>query len=174
MEIDPLEKRWIVVVGMMVAVMLGSILYTAFAYHAQPPGNVETVDSTRLHLTEEFREDNLGVSTRPDGSVLITFVAHRYGFTPNNMVVPAGKPLVFRVATPDVLHGLHIPGTNINTMVMPGYISEVNAVINYDEVVKYGQLNADGSVTMPIFCNEFCGLNHHFMWNELTVLPDPS
>ena len=102
MLVDSLEKRWVAVIGVMVAVMLGSILYTAFAYQAHPPGNVETVDSTRLHLTEEFREDNLGVTTRPDGSVLITFVAHRYGFTPNNIVVPAGKPLAFRVTVPCV------------------------------------------------------------------------
>jgi cytochrome c oxidase subunit 2 len=172
MQVAPLEKRWTGIIGIMVAVMLGSILYTAFAYHAHPPGNVETVDSTRLHLTEEFREDNLGVTTRPDGSVLVTLVAHRYGFTPKHIEIPAGKPVTFRVATPDVLHGLQIPGTNINTMVVPGYISVVNAVINYDEVVKHGKLADNGRVTVPVFCNEFCGLNHHFMWNEVTILPD--
>jgi cytochrome c oxidase subunit 2 len=173
MQVAPLEKRWTVIIGSMLAVMLGSILYTAFAYHAYPPGTtVETVDSTRLHLTEEFREDNLGVTTRPDGSVLVTMVAHRYGFTPKHMEIPAGKPLTLRVATPDVLHGLHIPGTNINTMVVPGYISVVNAVIDYDEIVKHGELDDDGSVMVPVFCNEFCGLNHHFMWGEVLILPE--
>lgn len=171
MLVAPLEKRWIWIIGVMVAVMLGSILFTALAYHAHPPGNVETIDSTRLHLTEEFREDNLGVQNRPDGSVLVTLVAHRYGFTPNHIEIPAGKPVTFRVATPDVLHGLHIPGTNIDTMVVPGYVSVVNAVINYEEVAKHGELNANGSVTVPVFCNEFCGINHHFMWTVVTVLP---
>lgn len=171
MQVAPLEKRWIWIIGVMVAVMLGSILFTALAYHAHPPGNVETIDSTRLHLTEEFREDNLGVQNRPDGSVLVTLVAHRYGFTPNHIEIPAGKPVTFRVATPDVLHGLHIPGTNIDTMVVPGYVSVVNAVINYEEVAKHGELNANGSVTVPVFCNEFCGINHHFMWTVVTVLP---
>lgn len=171
MQVAPLEERWIWIIGVMVAVMLGSILFTALAYHAHPPGNVETIDSTRLHLTEEFREDNLGVQNRPDGSVLVTLVAHRYGFTPNHIEIPAGKPVTFRVATPDVLHGLHIPGTNIDTMVVPGYVSVVNAVINYEEVAKHGELNANGSVTVPVFCNEFCGINHHFMWTVVTVLP---
>lgn len=172
MPLAPLEKRWLLIIAAMVAVMLGSILVTAFAYRAQPPGSVETVDSTRLHLTEEFREDNLGVTTRADGSVLVTMVARRYGFTPNHIEIPAGKPVTFRIATPDVLHGLHIPGTNINTMVIPGYVSVVNAVINYEEVLKHGELNTNGTVTIPVFCNEFCGLNHHFMWNVVTVLPD--
>jgi cytochrome c oxidase subunit II len=172
MQVATLEKRWAGIVGIMVTVMLGSILYTALAYHAYPPGTVETVDSTRLHLTEEFREDNLGVKTRPDGSVLVTMVAHRYGFTPKNIEIPAGKPVTFRVATPDVLHGLNIPGTNINTMVVPGYISVVNAVIDYDEVMKHGRPDDRGNVTIPLFCNEFCGLNHHFMWSEVVILPD--
>jgi cytochrome c oxidase subunit 2 len=88
------------------------------------------------------------------------------------MEIPAGKPLTLRVATPDVLHGLHIPGTNINTMVVPGYISVVNAVIDYDEIVKHGELDDDGSVMVPVFCNEFCGLNHHFMWGEVLILPE--
>lgn len=69
MQLASLENRWKGIIGIMIAVMLGSILFTAFAYHAYPPGTVEMVDSTRLHLTEEFREDNLGVRTRPDGSL---------------------------------------------------------------------------------------------------------
>mgnify|MGYP001819762317 FL=1 len=172
MQLASLENRWKGIIGIMIAVMLGSILFTAFAYHAYPPGTVEMVDSTRLHLTEEFREDNLGVRTRPDGSVVVTMVARRYGFTPKNIEIPAGKPVTFRVATPDVLHGLRIPGTNINTTVVPGYISVVNAVIDYDEVAKYGRLDDSGSVMLPVLCDEFCGLNHHFMWHEVAILPD--
>lgn len=171
MQFAPLEKRWLWIIGGMLAVMLGSILLTALVYRAHPPGNVETVDSTRLHLTEEFREDNLGVQTRADGSILVTLVARRYGFTPGNIEIPAGKPVTFRIATPDVLHGLQIPGTNIDTMVIPGYVSVVHAVIDYGEVAKHGELNANGSVSVPVICNEFCGLNHHFMWNVVTVLP---
>ena len=151
--------------------MLLSVLYTAFELNAQPPSNVEVIDSARLHLSEEFGEDNLGPRINDDGSVTVVLVAHRYGFSPQHIELPSGIPVTFRVATPDVLHGLHIPGTNIDTMVIPGYVSEVTASINYDEVAKQGIVDAGGNVTVPIYCNEFCGLNHHFMWGKVTVRP---
>lgn len=171
MQVDTLEGRWVWVVGLIVAIMLTSIFYTAFSFQAQPPSNIEPIDSTRLHLTDEFAEDNLGPKTHPDGSVTVVLVAHRYGFSPAHIEVPAGVPVTFRVATPDTLHGLHIPGTNIDTMVVPGYVSEITATIQYDEVAKYGERDADGKIMLPVFCNEFCGLNHHFMWGEVSVLP---
>ena len=173
MQVDTLERRWVWVTGLIVVTMLASIIYTAFKLHAQPPSNVEIIDSTQLHLTEEFAEDNLGPRSNPDGSVTVVLVAHRYGFSPNHIELPAGVPVTFRVATADTLHGLHIPGTNIDTMVVPGYVSEITASIQYDEVVKHGSLDADGKVTVPIYCNEFCGLNHHFMWSRVTVTRTP-
>mgnify|MGYP000287751646 CR=1 FL=1 len=109
MHVDRLEKSWIWIVALIIVVMLASILYSAFAISVHPPSNVETIDSTRLHLTDEFAEDNLGVFTNPDGSVLVRMVATRYGFYPPDVKVPAGTAVTFRFATPDVLHGLHIP-----------------------------------------------------------------
>ena len=46
---------------LLVAVMIGLVVYTAVAMSIHPPSNVEAIDSTRLHLTAEFAEDNLGV-----------------------------------------------------------------------------------------------------------------
>ena len=36
------------------------------------------------------------------------------------IVVPADEPVTLRFASPDVIHGILITGTNVNTMVMPG------------------------------------------------------
>ncbi len=171
MHVDPLEKIWVWIAGIMVAIMLGSIFYTAFAVSVHPPSNVEAIDSTRLHLTEEFAEDNLGVKTNPDGSVTVTVVAGRYGFYPQEVRVPAGTPVTFRFATPDVLHGLHVPGTNVDTMVIPGYVSEVNTVINYDAVARVAEKDGNGGLKVPLYCNEYCGLGHHFMWSRIIVTP---
>jgi cytochrome c oxidase subunit 2 len=173
MHIDRLEKTWIWIVALIIVVMLGSILYSAFAISVHPPSNVETIDSTRLHLTEEFAEDNLGVFNNPDGSVTVRMVATRYGFYPPDLKVPAGTPVTFRFATPDVLHGLHIPGTNVDTMVIPGYVSELSTVIDYASVaaVAGGTSDSDGGVRVPMYCNEYCGLGHHYMWTRITVTP---
>lgn len=157
MHIDPLEKIWIYVVGLIILVMLGSIFYAAFANSVHPPSNVETIDSKRLHLSEEFAEDKLGVKTNPDGSLTVTMVAARYGIYPQQLELPANTPITFRFATPDVLHGLHMPKSNVDTMVIPGFISEVNTTLK-------------NTGEFPLFCNEYCGIGHHYMWSRITVV----
>ncbi len=161
MHIDALEKIWIYIVGLIIVFMLGAIFYAAFAVSVHPPSNVETVDSMRLHLTEEFAEDNLGVKTNSDGSLTVTVVTARYGIYPQQIEVPADTPIKFRFATPDVLHGLHMPKSNVDTMVIPGFVSEVNTTLQHP-----GEY--------PLFCNEYCGLGHHYMWARVKVVEKTS
>lgn len=154
---DSLERFWTwlaLMLAVFTAILLG---FYAVAGNINPPSNVETIDSTRLHLSEEFAEDNLGVKTNPDGSVTVTMVAARYGFYPQEIEVPANTPVTFRLASADVLHGVHAPYTNMATMIVPGYVSEVNTMFP-----KPGEYS--------LFCNEYCGLGHDHMWSRLTVV----
>lgn len=154
---DSLERFWTwlsLMLAVIAAILLG---FYAVAGNINPPSNVETIDSSRLHLTEEFAEDNLGVKTNPDGSITVTMVAARYGFYPQEIEVPAETPVTFRLASADVLHGVHAPYTNMATMIVPGYVSEVNTMFP-----KPGEY--------PLFCNEYCGLGHDHMWSRLTVV----
>jgi cytochrome c oxidase subunit 2 len=155
---DPLERKW-VWISLALAVVMGVTLgYYAVASNLHPPSNVETIDSSRLHLSEEFAEDNLGVKTNPDGSVRVTLVAARYGFYPPRIEVPVDTKVTFRLASADVLHGVHVPNTNMTTMVVPGYISEVTTM--FPRTGEYSLL-----------CNEYCGLGHDSMWSRLVVVP---
>ena len=155
---DPLERTW-VWISLALAVVMGVMLgYFAVANNLHPPSNVETIDSSRLHLSEEFAEDNLGVKTNPDGSVRVTLVAARYGFYPPRIEVPVDTQVTFRLASADVLHGVHVPNTNMTTMVVPGYISEVTTT--FPRTGEYSLL-----------CNEYCGLGHDSMWSRLVVVP---
>ncbi|BBL72650.1 cytochrome c oxidase subunit II [Methylogaea oryzae] len=157
MHINPLEKKWLFASLALVAVFLGSIFYTAFERNIHPPSHVETVDSAKLHLGGEFAEDKLGVVGQADGSVRVTLVAGRYGFYPRQMSVPAGRPVTFRIASMDVLHGVHVPMTNMGTMVVPGYVAQVTTVFP-----KPGEY--------PMLCNEYCGMGHDHMWSRITVV----
>jgi cytochrome c oxidase subunit 2 len=85
-------------------------------------------------------------------------VAARYGFYPQRIEVPANTPVTFRIASADVLHGVHGPFTNMSTMVVPGYVSQVKTLFP-----KPGEY--------PLFCNEYCGLGHDHMWARLIVTP---
>ena len=171
MSVHPTEKRWFVVAILLVAVLIGIVGYTAVGMGIHPPSNVEAIDSTRLHLTKEFAEDNLGVRRAADGSVLARIVMARYHIEPPEITLPAGTPIVLRAASADVLHGLNVAGTNIGTQVVPGYVSEVHTTISFEAVSRIGIANADGSVTVPIYCNEYCGLGHHSMWGRVRVTP---
>jgi cytochrome c oxidase subunit 2 len=83
-------------------------------------------------------------------------VAARYGFYPPRIEVPANTPVTFRIASTDVLHGVHVPYTNMTTMIVPGYVSEVTT--SFPNTGEYSLL-----------CNEYCGLGHDSMWSRLIV-----
>jgi len=82
MHIDPLEKKWMYVVGLITVIMVASMTYAAVMLNLHPPSNVETIDPKTLHLSGEFTEDNLGATTNPDGSITVRMVAARYSFYP--------------------------------------------------------------------------------------------
>ncbi len=157
MHIDPLERKWIWISIIMVMSMIGVLTAYAIGHNIHPPSNVEPINSATLHLQGEFTEDNLGAKTNADGSVTVHMVAARYGFYPQNIEVPANTPVKIRIASLDVLHGVHGAMTNFSTMVLPGYVSEVNT-----EFPNVG--------VTPLFCNEYCGLGHDYMWAKLTVV----
>lgn len=158
MHVDKTEQRWLYISIFVTFIMVGLLTLYAVGSNIHPPSNVETINSDTLHLEgSEFAEDNLGVKTMPDGSLEIRLVAARYGFYPQEIEVPADTPVKVRIASADVLHGIHVPFTNLSTMVVPGYVSEVNT--KFPTPGEY-----------PVFCNEYCGLGHDHMWSRLTVV----
>ena len=91
MSVHPLERRWLAISIALVAIMGLLVVYTAVALKIHPPSNVETIDSTRLHLTEEFAEDHLGVQRGADGTVVARIVMARYMVHPQEITLPAEK-----------------------------------------------------------------------------------
>ena len=169
MHVHPVERRWFFIAVLLIAAMIGLVVYTAVAMSIHPPSNVEPIDSTRLHLTREFAEENLGVKREKDGTVVVRVVMARYMVHPQELRLPAGTPILLRAASADVLHGLHVAGTNLGTQVVPGYVSQVRTTIDFESVAKIGISNTDGSVTVPLFCDEYCGLGHQSMWGRVIV-----
>ena len=153
------ELRWAALaVGMMSVIML-AVVYAGVVHHINPPSNLETIDPNRLHLTGEFTESNLGTRVAADGQVTSRIVATQFAFAPRCLVVPANRPVTLRFATPDVIHGILITGTNVNTMVVPGFVAQVHT-----------QFTRTGDLLMP--CHEYCGIGHSEMWATVQVLPD--
>lgn len=156
-HIDQLERKWITISMLVIGFFVGIMVIDAFFHGVNPPSKVETIDSASLHLSKEFAEDNLGVQVDDKGVITIRMVAGRYSFFPKHIAVPAETPLTFRWVSMDVLHGVHIPMTNMSTMIVPGYVAEITTTFP-----KPGEY--------PVLCNEYCGLGHNHMWSNISVI----
>ncbi len=157
MHIDALEKKWAQIALAMCALFISIIMIEALFHNVNAPSNVETVDSASLHLSREFAEDNLGVQADKDGNIIVRMVAGRYSFFPKEISVPAETKLTFRWVSIDVLHGVHIPMTNMSTMIVPGFVAQIET--SFPKPGDY-----------PVLCNEYCGLGHDHMWSKIQVL----
>jgi len=151
------ELIWAFGVGVLVAATISMIVFTALTRNINPPSNVERVDPKTLHLSGEFSEQNLGTLVASDGSVTARIIATQFMFAPHCIALPQGRPVTLRFASPDVIHGILITGTNVNTMVVPGYVAQVHT-----------EFTQSGELLMP--CHEYCGLGHSEMWAVVQVL----
>ncbi|HUF48263.1 MAG TPA: cytochrome c oxidase subunit II [Vicinamibacterales bacterium] len=154
MHVELYERIWMWGSGALIVVFLGVILTTAAMQSAAPPSHIETVDPAALDAHPEFGAP--GVTEMPDGRVKAVIVAATFFYTPDPIEVPAGRPVLFRVTSSDVIHGFHIVGTNANAMAIPGYVSQFT--LTFDRPGEY-----------LITCNEYCGLMHHAMVGTLLV-----
>jgi cytochrome c oxidase subunit 2 len=151
------EWRW-ASVSVLIVILLAGLAAAAGIYHAtMPQARVETIDPQQAPISGEFVESNLGSQLEPDGSVTVRALGQRYSFTPSCITVPTDTPITIRATSADVIHGLLIEGTTINTMLIPGYISVIPA-----------QFQTPGERLMP--CQEFCSIGHEGMWGKVKVI----
>ena len=156
-RVERVEHRW---AGVSVAIVVLLVVIATFAglYHAaMPQSRVETVDPRTLHLGGEFIEANLGSAVEPDGSVTVRAIGQQYSFTPSCILAPTEVLITFRATSADVVHGFLITGTNVNLMLVPGYVSSLKA-----------RFDAPGERLMP--CHEFCSVGHEGMWGRIKVI----
>lgn len=156
-HVDNLERKWVAISLLTIGLLVAIITLDALFHGINPPSKVETIESARLHLNEEFAESTLGVQADTQGNIIVRMVAGRYSFFPKTIEVPAETKLTFRWVSMDVLHGVHIPMTNMSTMIVPGYVAEISTTFP-----KPGDY--------PLLCNEYCGLGHNHMWSNIKVI----
>ncbi len=158
---DAAERRWAIIVMLIIAMLLAMMVFTSLHWASMPPSRVETIDPRKLHISGEFVESNLGSAVENDGSVTVRAIGQQFSFTPQCILVPTGTPISFRATSADVVHGFLIDHTNINTMLVPGYVS-----------VLQMRFKAPADHVMP--CQEFCGIGHQGMWGKVKVIDKPA
>jgi cytochrome c oxidase subunit 2 len=131
------------------------VAVSTFAAGIHPPSHVETIDPAKVFQDPRF--SRLGTPTEfPDGTIEVQVAALMFSFVPNEIHVPAGRRIRFRMTSVDVTHGFMVSGTNANTMLVPGYISQFTT--SFPKAGDY-----------LVVCHEFCGNGHHAMYARIVV-----
>jgi cytochrome c oxidase subunit II len=88
----------------------------------------------------------------------VHYVARMWSFEPSELILPENAEADLYFSAVDVQHGVVVPGTNLNLMVVPGSVNFAH--YRFDKKGEYS-----------VICHEYCGLNHHNMMSKIKVLP---
>lgn len=156
MAIHRLERIVLALATGLLAVFLAAIFFGVTVRHIELPHPAGRIDPELLTVTPPF--DAPGLVEVAPGRYQAVMRSSIWRFDPPTLTVPAGSTVEFLVATPDVIHGFRVLGTNVNVMVLPGEISRV--VHTFDRPGEYLYI-----------CHEYCGIGHQAMYGVLTVEP---
>lgn len=148
------EKIWLSLGGLSLIAFLIILGVMAFGLGLQAPGHMHTIVPEEALKTAPF--DDLGLKQTGEHEYELIMSGQMFAFFPNEVIIPAGSTVHFKITSPDVVHGLLIPGTNVNMMIVPGHITEFTYTFR-----------ESGEFLM--LCNEYCGAGHHVMMAKLTV-----
>jgi len=148
------ELAWILPSVAIPVGMLVALLVTSFGAGKHLPGVGGMVDPNKLDTSPPF--DRPGVVETSPGHYEIDMVSQVWSFSPNEIHLPAGADVTFVATSRDVIHGLFIPKTLTNVMLLPGQIARVHA--RFDQPGVY-----------PFYCHEYCGILHHTMSGRIIV-----
>nr|WP_028986340.1 cytochrome c oxidase subunit II [Thermicanus aegyptius] len=154
MDLPRYEKIWITFGIGTLAAFLIIIGVMAFTMDLHPPGDNRTIIPEAISITPPF--DKPGLYPSGSRNYKAAIVAKTFTFLPTEMRIPAGSTVHFEVTSPDVVHGLMIPGTNVNMLVVPGRITQFTYTFKHKG-------------NYYLICNEYCGSGHQLMASRLIV-----
>ena len=105
------------------------------------------------------------MSSIPEDSMVVNVSAQMWKFSfkyengkvSDTLYVPVNRPVKVVLNSIDVNHAFYIPAFRVKKDIIPG--KENTAWFTATEVGSH-----------PIFCAEYCGLNHSYMYTEVVVL----
>ena len=154
MHVHLLERFWLGFGVVMLVVFLGVIGTAAISEGILPPSHIQIIDPAKIAQTPPF--DRPGLRKVGDHEYEAYVIARYPVFTPNAISVPVGSKVTFYVTSPDVVHDFFITNSDVNMMVVPGWVSSETHVFRTP-----GQY--------LLLCNEYCGRFHHDMYGTVEV-----
>jgi cytochrome c oxidase subunit 2 len=151
------ELLWILPSLALPVGMFAILLVTTFGAQVHLPGVEGRVNPTQLATAPPF--DQPGVVRLAPGRYEVRMIGQVWSFDPDEIHVPVGAEVTFVATSSDVVHGLFIPHTYTNIMLLPGQVARVTT-----HFLEPG--------TYVFLCHEYCGLNHHAMAGTIVVEPE--
>ena len=127
------EKLALSIASILLLIFFSLILYGAYVKNIELPTCIVNV--------KPFEKDT--IIKISENKYEVHYIAKQFSFFPMELRIPKGSILDIYITSPDVIHGFHIEGTNVNLMVIPG---------------EY-----------RIYCHEYCGLGNQNMMSKIIV-----
>lgn len=87
---------------------------------------------------------------------VVQITAKRFEYSPKEITVKKGVPVVLEFTSQDRLHGFNCPSLGIRMDIRPGKVNTLRFV-------------PDKAGTFPFHCDNFCGTGHEGMRGTITV-----
>jgi len=91
-----------------------------------------------------------------DGEIIIKVTAKKFEYSPKDISLKKGIPVILEFISLDRLHGFYCPGLGIRTDIEPQKVNRLRVI-----PAKAG--------TYPFHCDNFCGSGHEDMTGTITV-----
>jgi len=103
----------------------------------------------------------------PEDAMKVTAIARMWNFKfeyengkmTDSLYVPVNKPVVLDLKALDVIHSLYIPAFRVKEDMVPGNLKQMWFIP--------GQVGS-----YDLFCTEYCGLDHSYMYTGVRVMPE--
>jgi cytochrome c oxidase subunit II len=92
-----------------------------------------------------------------DSAKIIKVSAKRFEYSPQEITLKKGAPVVLQLTTEDRTHGFSIPAMNLRADIVPGKVTELKVTPE-----KPGEFD--------FFCDVFCGSGHEGMNGKIMVI----
>ena len=139
-EAKPSQQiAWLAITGLLAVFLVGWGMFGFYKQTSDPPAKPLVVDVTGQQWTWTFAYPSLGVQS-------------------NQLYLPLGRPVEFKVTSDDVLHGFEVDGLGVLMDANPGYWATA-PIVTPTRLGDYA-----------VRCDELCGLYHTYMWSPVRVV----
>lgn len=109
-----------------------------------------------LGVSGVFLGAALGTEKDAGQEQVVQVTARRFTFTPDEIVVQRGRPVLLEIASEDFVHGLNVPALKFRADLPPGQVTRVH-------------FTPERAGEYPFLCDNFCGAGHEEMQGRIVV-----